>query len=89
MNMTTKQFEAIINDAGFTARSYSGRGMYGKSCLAVEVPNGASLAATVARIVGFVCEDIELRDDVVEAFDYASTDNLGLGTILYFPKYAM
>ena len=35
--MTSKQLKDIIEMAGYETRSYSGRGMYGKECLAFTV----------------------------------------------------
>lgn len=58
--------------------------MYGKQCPALSVDRNQSLAGVVAAIVAG-CQDGNLRLDLVEVFEDAKEDPLGLGSVLYFP----
>lgn len=60
---------------------YSGRGMYGETCIGVELRDLSDLFALgveLARSNGHLAAD--LADDVM-------TDDLGLGIIAYFPSH--
>lgn len=62
-------------------RSYSGRRIYGKTCLGVETSDLGELFAAVL-------ESVEGDDDtreIQEAFRQMATDSMGRGTIVYFP----
>lgn len=72
--------QAILSNE-FTCRSYSGRNMYGETCLAVEVDS--SVGAIVALIVSETTD--ENRDDLVEAMQELRTDAMGMGQVAYFP----
>lgn len=75
-------------------RSYSGRGMYGATCFGLVFEDGASAAfeffAALGELVG---EQQEYDEPEVEqgfAQDLAraaSTDSMGLGTIVYFRRF--
>jgi hypothetical protein len=85
MEINVNDLIEIINDAGYDVREYSGRGMYGKQCLAYFVGNG-NLLASVALIIGYVNDD-EFRHSLVHLFENdVRTDDMGLGTIVYFPN---
>ncbi len=78
------KLQQILEDAGFETRSYSGRAMYGKSCLGVEVARGQSLGELFATIIENVEEDD--RYEVAQQVRRLCTDSMGLGTIVYFPN---
>lgn len=67
-------------ELGYPVRSYSGRGMYGKYCVGIELDRGDSafkLALHLSSELGdsaHFLNDLDIRQD-----------SLGLGTILYFP----
>lgn len=65
-------------------RSYSGRGMYGRCCLGVDLYQGQSLGSLIAVLITEVDEDD--REDVAEAVQGMLTDSMGLGSIVYFPS---
>lgn len=65
--------------------NYSGRGMYGKSCVAVDCNNPlVALAGIFAYLVD--------SDDDIDGYDVLSTlgepreDSMGMGRVLYFPE---
>ena len=72
--MKTKKPETIVQRLrkhAFEPRSYSGRGMFGKSCVGVYIARGDEASVRDAeRIVGAV----------------ATRDSLGRGTIAYWPS---
>ena len=71
--------QVISDDGTYTTRSYSGRGMYGKSCLAIEVNSVAdSWAIALILAEGFTGDAESL------VFLRPNTDSMGLGAILYF-----
>lgn len=72
----------IIEAAGYDTRSYSGRGMFGRECLAVSIDVSES---------EFFSDLIDVTDSsniriVSDAMRNVRTDSLGRGTILYFPS---
>jgi hypothetical protein len=90
------QFQTVLEEAGYLCRSYSGRGMYGQTCLAVDP--GPSIGAFMADVVAFLASSVDnqMMDDLDEnretvfsvtedAFRSMARDQMGLGTVLYFP----
>ncbi len=77
---------SLIRDAGYDPRTdYSGRGMYGAHCLAVEIP---------ADKFGFFMADLleEARRNgqhaiALDAIRYHRTDNAGHDVVVYFPRH--
>ena len=80
-----------VDELGYEYRSYSGRFMYGKSCLGINIESGVNTYAVVAEITQYLL--MELSDECVaeclyvnEIFCQTKIHNLGLGYILYFPN---
>ena len=64
--------------------NYSGRGMFGKTCLGVVVRSGDSFMAFLIALTKYLDEQgIEDMDCELES---ASYDDLGKDTIVYFPR---
>ncbi|MBF0102271.1 MAG: hypothetical protein HQK77_15325 [Desulfobacterales bacterium] len=84
--MTTDSLAEILNvftELGYEARSYSGRGMYGKHCLGVIIPQGTSaftLGMELVRELG------ELGDEYDYLFGEVAQDSMGYDTIVYFRR---
>lgn len=84
--MDAEKLIEAIEDAGYEARSYSGRGMYGRECVGVVVGvAGFRLGAELAKSVAYLAED-----DVHEALDElaelsVSQDSMGHDVVVYFP----
>jgi len=81
---TFDKLVSTIEDAGFEARSYSGRGMYGSQCLGVSCDSPISC---VMQIVSSFCEnadDVESVKDLVDTLSDPSTDAMGRGGIVYW-----
>ena len=62
-----------LEDAGYEPRSYSGRGMFGRTCVSV------SGDISIWEIARNIDQDIHIPNP--------STDSMGLGTVLYWPTY--
>ena len=79
------------SDEDFKVRSYSGRGMFGKRCLGIEVDREYSLGDVFAAILEAIANDDcvlneQGLEEAAEAFRNMSSDNMGLGMIYYFPN---
>lgn len=94
MKTSYKWLVDLLKDAGYRVRSYSGRFMYGRSCLGFIVDEGSALTA-----IGEVLENVALgevdTDKILDRVESLGTlirdtreDNMGLGTIVYFPSVA-
>lgn len=75
--------QEIFEDAGYECRSYSGRGMYGKDCLGVEVED-------LGKFIGEVFYEVAGREEGIceemgDLFRSMRTDNMGEDIIVYFP----
>lgn len=74
-----------IRDAGYTARKYSGRGMYGARCVALIVPRDDDpFSAGVA--VGREANAVADLNKVAFSLPHSRSDSLGMDTIVYFPS---
>jgi hypothetical protein len=79
--LTTEHIDTIqdlISDIdGAELRSYSGRGMYGKQCLGIDMDSMAD-----AFRFALMVED----EDLTVALSNPCFDSMGLGIIVYFPN---
>lgn len=63
---------------------YSGRFMFGKSCLGVVVAEGNSYMSFLMELTEYLCQqNVEDKD---LALDGVSCDSLGLDILVYFPQ---
>lgn len=81
--MTSKRLIELIEAVGKKPRSYSGRGMYGQTCIGIELEDishaftiGAAMAAEAS---------VDEREDL--AWLHVEWDSMGLDAILYFPRF--
>ena len=77
--MDATQLKQIIEDAGYEARSYSGRGMYGKECVGVTCHSEITLI--------FDMMDHASRNQIKE-LKGCITDSMGRSIIVYWPSVA-
>jgi hypothetical protein len=75
--------EELAEEFDATLRSYSGRGMYGKSCLGISIDNDPN--EFLMQLAIRLCENDEFEFANTLAHSVCS-DQMGLGTILYFPS---
>ena len=88
--MNAKQLVEVIEEAGFEARSYSGRAMYGRDCVGVELDRGDSGFSLAAKLCA-AAPDCLSEEDALDFVDGLSRldvreDSMGLGGIVYFPR---
>lgn len=72
--------ELIEKELGFETRSYSGRSMFGRECLGVDVSRSQNMLKFAFDLGVACCEN-----DVKEPNTILS-DSMGLGSIIYFPQ---
>lgn len=90
--LTSKVLIEAIEEAGFTARSYSGRGMYGKACVGVHLDQGTdgfTLGFTLAaRMACALTSSVDEGTECLEALAglRVEPDSMGRGGIVYFPR---
>lgn len=84
MTLTQEQFELltdIVSDIdGARLTSYSGRGMFGKECVAVYGDDAFALGMAIGQ-----------EEYLASAFDGKITrqDSMGLGIVIYWPQIQM
>ena len=81
--MKPETLKSIIEAAGYDARSYSGRGMCGKQCLAFDTDD--SQLEVVANLFDAVALGTDDADDLIDLLRKTRTDSMGRGTVFYFP----
>jgi len=79
------KLQELIVDAGYEVYSYSGRGMYGETCLATD-PGPNTMAFIADLLVAAEGMSVEEFSRLVDgALRESATDAMGTGTVLYFP----
>lgn len=82
--MDKHPLQDLLEHADYTCRSYSGRAMYGKTCLAVEIDG--TMGMLISCVIQAVGDGVVPNyAEAAEAFMKMKTDSMGLGTIAYFP----
>lgn len=71
-------FQEFLEDQDYETRPYSGRGMFGKTCLAVTVDDLTGAAFDIRFRLGAHSHEIWPNGS-------AKWDNLGRGFIIYWP----
>src|SRR5512135_776569 len=74
--------QQAIEDTDRKCRSYSGRGMYGRTCLSVEISRHESLGDMLADIIENTDEDNQR--EIADGFRDMCWDNMGLDMVYYF-----
>lgn len=77
-------FQEMLFDAGFESFSYSGRGMSGKECVAINIKGNEfqTIADILQKLSKIYLGEVDM---FAEALAEARTDSLGKGKIMYFP----
>lgn len=78
--VNSEELYNILEKAGLAIRKYSGRGMYGKECIAAEYNSQSDLAYIIES-----CDDV---DQAAYLFRNAKYDSMGLGSVVYWPYIA-
>ncbi len=89
---------SLLDRAGYTPRSYSGRGICGARCLSVNLSRGHSAAEVVARVLeqglskadeesrthGSLMQAVGLLGELAQELAGAKEDSMGLGSVVYW-----
>lgn len=91
----TKQHDAseafidIFSIFADECRVYSGRGMYGAECFAIDCANPMEVIADIVAALDDALIGLENPSDLIleisEAIRGSKIDSMGLGRVLYFP----
>lgn len=80
------ELQEMLDNLGCTVRMYSGRGMDGRECLAVRVPDQLALISLSSQIsIAMVAAKFS-NAEVNEVLDGIRTDSMGKGVIAYWPN---
>ncbi len=71
--------------AEYVCEDYSGRGMFGKRCLAVQDVTPQEFLKFVLCWIDNRTNTSEFREEI----SHFRTDSLGKGTVLYFPEFPL
>lgn len=74
------RIEILAEMAGYELRSYSGRGMYGKQCVAITTENG------MLNTLADMAEECDSAEEAALLIRKCDHDSMGLGMVLYWPS---
>lgn len=89
-----QEFLNLVTECGYTPRPYSGRYMYGKFCLGIDVESvretlkvAIALSKRLAswEAVGVFYDDPTTLEQIEHALAGITSDQMGLRVIVYFP----
>lgn len=95
LTLITPVMQSLLDDGEDCSiqRAYSGRGMYGATCLAVDFRSHAALNRFFFELGLAVARDQSgndfLEEELAELVDSVRTDQLGLGIVAYFPGFVL
>ena len=84
--MDFKKFKEAGEESEYKIRSYSGRAMYGRTCVGIEFSRYESAGTVVFKICQGLVDIGETLDDYYEVFEGTREDSMGLDSIVYFPR---
>lgn len=64
--------------------AYEGRGMYGRTCAAVDLPSAGKVTELLVALAMQMTEEGQ-SEDVLELARKTRTDSMGLGVVAYWP----
>jgi hypothetical protein len=77
--------QEILENCGFEVSGYSGRGMYGETCLSVRLKDSNGIGNLIYNLV-YASKDGDLDEEDIRCLRNFQTDSLGLGMVAYFPN---
>lgn len=86
-----KELCELIEQAGYSVRSYSGRGMYGQQCLGIDTEHTDVMAVSLDLVAEYLnsCNigtgSISKAQDLCELLKGYRSDSMGKGYIIYWP----
>ena len=87
--MDTKRFIELLNEIEIEPRSYSGRGMYGKKCVGIEVGRGEDLVLLGVRLSDqcYNKSEVNMLEQLLDGGSFES-DSMGKDNIYYWERIA-
>lgn len=76
--------QAVLTDLGYEPRAYSGRGMGGKECLAVDL-DGSAATLWAGLYEGAPLLRESQNEVIAKAIRNSREDSMGRGIVVYFP----
>ncbi len=86
MSEEVKELKDIIESACFEPREHSGRFMYGVTCLGFTIDGETQVLGVFAEMLENALDNDE-SELIRRAMRDARTDDMGTGTIIYFPSF--
>lgn len=82
--------QSLLEEMELRPYAYSGRGMYGATCLAVNVDGSvyellADILTTMGENHRTEPDFVDILEDFATALRGCKTDSMGLGKVIYFP----
>jgi len=86
--MDSKELIELIKAAECKPYAYSGRGMFGRQCIAFNTDMSSIVAlATIVQVACDVYDDVGDIREAAEAIENAQSDGMGMNSVIYFPAY--
>ena len=82
--MNSNTFQEILEEAGYHTQSYSGRGMYGKRCIAITTDN--SIGTVMGNIFQVAYDELDEGDveDFADTLSGMQQDHMGKSSMVYY-----
>jgi hypothetical protein len=92
--ITAALVRSALENAGMDVQSYSGRGMFGRTCVGVivgrdrtdEVKIGLAIALEIANTTDDPMDIADKIEELVDEMPTASSDSMGHDSIIYWPS---
>lgn len=82
-----KEIKQAAEECGLTVMAYSGRGMFGRSCLGISCETSViDVLLEMVQVRIWWDDDPDDTEQFIEALKGAQTDSLGLGQVVYWPN---
>jgi hypothetical protein len=95
LSLIMEALDGLVDDGDVRTDGYSGKGMYGNTCAGItfdSVTQSFRFFTELGRIaVAYESDDDEALEQaagaVLDLVDAATTDSMGRGVIVYFPRW--
>ena len=86
MTLSSLKFRNLLSGAGLDVHEYSGRYMFGVTCVSVHCDREADVPIAIAQALvdGYI--DRDETDALIAAVRGSRSESLGKGTVVYFPE---
>ena len=81
--------ESFCRDSGYDMRDYSGRGMFGRTCVGIVCYNPLGVLRDLCVEIVLRASNTDEAAQLMLSLGNPATDSMGMGSILYFPNIDM